>query len=68
MIEMEQLPTNYDNKDQLPLYGLVYNPEAREYEYTIAGIAIMMASRPFWEEDVELHEVNHASEYVWLGV
>ena len=65
---MNKLPPDYNSKEQLPLYGLVYNAEEREYEYTIGGIAVMMASRPFWEEVIELHEVKHASEYVWLGV
>lgn len=65
---MGELPPNYNNKDQLPLYGRVYNPVTNEYEYTIAGETVMMASRPLWEEVVELREVNYASEYVWLGV
>ncbi len=76
---MEQLPPNYNkiprlspsdllNVNQLPLYGMVYNADEKEYEYTIAGEAVMMQSRPFWEEVIELREVHHSTEYVWLGI
>lgn len=43
---MSELPPNHDNKDQLPLYGLVYNPEAKEYEQTLGGVAVLMAVQP----------------------
>ncbi len=65
---MDKLPPNHNCEDQLPLYGLVYDAAEKKYDYTIGGTAIMMASRPFWEEVIELQEVKHAAMYVWLGV
>ncbi|HVV26085.1 MAG TPA: hypothetical protein VHC21_03590 [Candidatus Saccharimonadales bacterium] len=29
---------NFLNPHQLPLYGVVYNPEEEEYQYTISGL------------------------------
>jgi|GEM_PF-7027313 len=65
---MGELPPNYNNRDQLPLYGLLYNAEKKEYEYTIGGVAVAAASRPSGEEAKKSYEVTYAKEYVWLGV
>jgi hypothetical protein len=62
---MSELLSNYSNKDQLPLYGLVYNAKTKEYEYTIGGIAVMMASRSFWEDIIELQETRRPTECTW---
>lgn len=70
---MEKLLPNYNNKDQLPLYGIVYNAEATDYEYLLAGVKIThRLLRPTWEHPTVHHLPGEGERseqsYVWLGV
>jgi hypothetical protein len=42
--------SNYENRDQLPLFGLVYSEADNEYEYLMAGMKVSRENHPHWED------------------
>lgn len=47
------MKTRGNHHEQIPLYGLVYDPGKRTYDYTLAGQVVPMTARPSWEKAPE---------------
>jgi len=66
-------PASFLNQNQLPLYGMVRNPEKKDDEYLLAVIKISNhLLRPTWEEPT-VHTlpgegVPLPTRHIWLGI